>query len=194
MSLGSVFQTAQSGMSAAQFAVGVSANNVANAHTNGFKASKVSFASGRSQAVHTGSAPSGKSGGKNPVSVGAGVMPAVSSPDATQGTIAIAEGSTNLALEGKGTFILAAFDADGDMYCFSQTTGESRFILDTSGDFGQGPVDLKRISSAVWHVQSQALLIGRGGQDSPFNVIGVKGRDSDLRPVEANLVQAGQGC
>lgn len=109
MGLGSVFQTALSGINAAQFAIGVSANNLANARTDGFKASEVSFASSRS-------------GGTNPTQVGSGVLPGASSPNFTQGTIALDGGPTNLALQGDGLFIL-----EGD-------SGERRYTRD--GNFG----------------------------------------------------------
>ncbi len=58
MGLGSVMQTALSGISAAQLAVGVIANNLANSQTAGFKASRPNFATQPPQSQSLGAAPS----------------------------------------------------------------------------------------------------------------------------------------
>ncbi len=65
MSLGSVLQTALSGMSAAQLSVGVVANNLANSQTPGFKQSRPSFATQVPQTTGGGAAPSSNHGGPN---------------------------------------------------------------------------------------------------------------------------------
>ncbi len=106
MGLGSVLQTALSGMSAAETAVAVVANNLANARTPGFKASTPQFATQTPQTYSAGRAPSGSSGGTNPVQVGRGVTLAGTSTDFSQGTIAMGGDSLSLAIEGEGLFIL----------------------------------------------------------------------------------------
>ena len=105
MALGTVLQTALSGVSAAQFGVGVIGNNLANLNTNGFKASGVSFSTQVSATRGKGSSPSDSSGGTNPRQIGLGVMPGASLADFGQGTIAVNSRSTSLALSGDGFFV-----------------------------------------------------------------------------------------
>jgi len=106
MALGSVLQTAWSGMAAAEVAVGVLANNLANARTPGFKQSRPSFTTQTPQTLSSGAAPSARNGGANPVQIGAGVRTAAISTDFTQGSLAMDAGPLNLALQGEGLFIL----------------------------------------------------------------------------------------
>ena len=74
MALGSVLQTALSGLSAAEAALQVLANNLANSQTAGFKASRPVFASQSVQTASLGAAPTDRSGGSNPVQVGRGTL------------------------------------------------------------------------------------------------------------------------
>ncbi len=106
MALGSVLQTALSGMAAAETVVAVVANNMANARTPGFKASSPVLVTQQPQTQSPGAAPEGANGGSNPVQVGTGVAVAGTSTDFSQGSIAIDEGSTGIAIEGEGLFIL----------------------------------------------------------------------------------------
>ena len=112
MALGTVLQTALSGVSSAQFSVGVIANNLANLNTNGFKASSVSSSTQVSATRGMGSSPSDSSGGTNPLQTGLGVIPGAGLADFGQGTIAINSRSTSLALSGNGFFILEGSQGD----------------------------------------------------------------------------------
>jgi flagellar hook protein FlgE len=73
MALATAVQSALSGMAAAEASISVIANNMANANTNGFKASKVDLATQPPQTLGLGAAPSGTRGGTNPVQMGRGV-------------------------------------------------------------------------------------------------------------------------
>jgi flagellar hook protein FlgE len=106
MALGSVLQTALSGMAAAETVVAVVANNMANARTPGYKASSPVLVAQQPQTQSPGAAPDGANGGGNPVQTGTGVAAAGSSTDFSQGSIAIGGVSTGLAIEGEGLFIL----------------------------------------------------------------------------------------
>lgn len=106
MGLGSVMQTALSGLSAAELTIGVTANNLANSQTAGFKASKPTFATQPPQTQSLGAAPSGSNGGSNPVQIGLGVQPGGTSINFTQGSIALNSDPLSLALQGDGLFIL----------------------------------------------------------------------------------------
>jgi flagellar hook protein FlgE len=106
MAIGTVLQTAFSGVSASRFSVSVIGNNLANANTNGFKASSVSFSTQVSTTQGKGSSPTDFAGGTNPRQTGLGVRPGASPADFAQGTIAGNSHSTSLALQGDGFFAL----------------------------------------------------------------------------------------
>ena len=106
MGLASVMQTALSGMSAAAAVLDVTANNLANANTNGFKASSTRLATQTPRTVSSGAGPTSSNGGANPVQIGGGVRIAETTLDVSQGTIAPGGDGTTLALLGAGLFIL----------------------------------------------------------------------------------------
>jgi flagellar hook protein FlgE len=106
MSLGSVLQTAVSGMLAATTSVRVASNNVANARTHGFKASRPVFATQTYSMIRIGSAPSSRSGGTNPVQIGIGVKVAGIATDFSQGSIVASSNPLDVALEGDGFLIV----------------------------------------------------------------------------------------
>lgn len=127
MGLGSVMQTALSGISAAELAVGVIANNLANLQTAGFKASRPTFATQPPQTQSLGAAPSGSHGGSNPVQIGLGVQLAGTSVCFSQGSIAVSSDPLNLALQGDGLFILEGSPGE-QLY-----TRDGRFGLNAAG-------------------------------------------------------------
>lgn len=104
--LHSVLHSSLSGMSAAQLAVSISANNLANAMTDGFKASQPVFSDQTPQTFDHGSAPSASSAGQNPTQVGSGTTIASIDQDFSQGTIAPSDSPLDLALQGDGFFVL----------------------------------------------------------------------------------------
>jgi flagellar hook protein FlgE len=106
MGLGSALQTALSGIAAAETAVSVYANNIANANTPGFKASNPLLVTQFSQIQSPGLGPNGSNGGRNPIQIGRGVQVAGISADFSQGVLVDQGGSTNLAIQGDGFFIL----------------------------------------------------------------------------------------
>jgi flagellar hook protein FlgE len=106
MSLGSVLQTAVSGMLAATTSVRVASNNIANARTAGFKASRPAFATQAFNTIRLGSPPSAHSGGANPIQIGLGVKLAGIATDFSQGSIVASSNPLDVALEGDGFFIV----------------------------------------------------------------------------------------
>ena len=128
MGLGSVMQTALSGISAARLAVRVIANNLANSQTAGFKASRPTFATQTPQTQSLGTAPSGSGGGTNPVQIGSGVRAAETSVRFTQGSIAVNSDPFSLALQGDGLFILEGSES-GQLY-----TRDGQFGLNAAGE------------------------------------------------------------
>lgn len=97
--LGAAYKTALSGMQAAEFAIGVTANNLANAMTDGFKASRVLFSDQTPQSGAAGQ-------------VGRGVRVAAVDQDFSQGTISLSGDPLDLALEGDGFFALQGADGE----------------------------------------------------------------------------------
>lgn len=158
MGLGTVMQTALTGMNAAQVSMAVGANNVANLSTPGFKASRVELATlGRSPYY---------AGGPSVSLVIGGVQVAGIAADFSQGSIE-ATGETDertalLALEGEGLFILEGrngervytrdgrfrFNADGELV----TTGGLRimgFRAHAGGEIDSSQLVALRIGNGV---------------------------------------------
>lgn len=104
MSLSSVMQTALTGMNAATTMVQVSANNLANARTPGFKAASVRLATAGPLAASAGGL------GGSALRLGAGVQVVGVQPDFAQGTLQVDEPLPLLALDGEGFFILETGD------------------------------------------------------------------------------------
>jgi flagellar hook protein FlgE len=89
MALANAIQSALSGMAAAETSITVIANNMANANTNGFKASKVDLAAQPPQTLGLGAAPNGTRGGRNPVQMGRGVSVEGISTDDSPGPLSL---------------------------------------------------------------------------------------------------------
>jgi len=106
MGLASALSTALTGLNAAETTIDVVGNNVANANTVGFKASKAVFATQYLATQSLGSSPTDFNGGTNPRQTGLGTKVAEILPDWTQGTIEISSSSSDLAIQGEGFFIV----------------------------------------------------------------------------------------
>ncbi len=100
-------------------ALGITANNLANANTVGFKRSSSEF----SQLINQFGGQ--RSGNGNPVQIGLGAITTSISPHFTQGTVAQTGINSNLALLGKGFFVTSQGD----------TTQYTR-----AGNFGFSPI------------------------------------------------------
>ena len=123
MALGSVLQTALSGLAAARSGVRVIANNLANSQTDSFLASRSLFITQHAGAGSLGAAPTEFLGGTNPQQVGLGVRPAATLMDSAQGSLTLNSRPLSLALEGDGYFMLEG--AQGER------------LYTRNGDFGQ---------------------------------------------------------
>ncbi len=140
------FRTAISGLNAASNDLNVTANNIANANTTGFKQSRAEFA----DVYAVGNL------GSSANAIGAGVTTSRVSQEFTQGTIQFTEKSLDLAINGQGFFILddggtqkytrnGAFGLDRNGF---MTTGDGKqlitFQADTSGNItgATGPLQI----------------------------------------------------
>jgi flagellar hook protein FlgE len=79
-----------SGLDANETMLNVTANNLANVNTIGYKSQRVTFADSLSQIVRGASGPTTSNGGTNPMQVGLGVVVASTDNEMTEGSCASA--------------------------------------------------------------------------------------------------------
>ena len=91
------FNIGLSGLTAAQDEINITGNNIANASTTGFKSSRAEFADVYAASV--------LGGGSN--QAGSGVALQAISQNFTQGNISFTDSALDLAINGKGFFILS---------------------------------------------------------------------------------------
>ncbi len=126
--------TAISSLNLHQNYLDVIADNLANANTTGYKASRVVFQDQFAQIMSSGAAPSATSGGINPTQVGLGVKLGYITPVFTQGMLQSTGRSTDLAVQGGGFFVYAqgenrrysregSLEIDADGYMVNNSTG-----------------------------------------------------------------------
>jgi flagellar hook protein FlgE len=96
--------SAITGMVNNQLVLDVTANNLANVNTSGFKASRVSFSTTLVQTEFSGSAPGTSLGGTNPRQVGLGMTTGTIDMDMRQGSLQSTGRSLDLAVQGEGFF------------------------------------------------------------------------------------------
>jgi flagellar hook protein FlgE len=126
--------SALSGMRSNQSALDVTADNIANSNTPGFKKSIASFSTALQQTSYYGSGSSANLGGTNPVQVGLGASVSAISRDMTQGSLEATGNALDLAVQGDGFFAvsdgiqtyytrLGTFDIDSSGYVVLDGTG-----------------------------------------------------------------------
>ncbi len=117
-----------SGLQAHQTMLDVTANNIANVNTTGFKASSTQFEDTLSQMLHSAGGSNGTVGSTNPAQVGLGVKVAGIATDFTQGSTNSTGKPTDMMISGDGFFTVKAggqtmytragsfaFDSDGQL-------------------------------------------------------------------------------
>ena len=97
--------TAISALDSYQNDLDVIANNLANANTTGYKASRVLFTDQYSQLISPGASPSTALGGVNPTQIGLGVKMGEVTPQFTQGTLQSTGNDLDMAIQGDGFFV-----------------------------------------------------------------------------------------
>lgn len=95
-----------SGLRAHQTMLDVTANNIANVNTTGFKASQTQFQDTLSQLISSASGAQAGSGGTNPAQVGLGVKVAGVTTNFTQGSSQLTGRSTDMMIQGDGFFVV----------------------------------------------------------------------------------------
>ncbi|HEX6984804.1 MAG TPA: flagellar basal body protein, partial [Planctomycetaceae bacterium] len=87
MGLTSTLNTSLNGLALNEVAIDVLGNNIANAGTNGYKASNVLFTTQLSRTLSVGSRPTALLGGTNPRQIGLGAQVSAIQKDFTQGAV-----------------------------------------------------------------------------------------------------------
>src|SRR5687767_14989505 len=96
--------TAISGLSNHQTMLDVTANNIANVNTYGFKASQTTFKDMLSQTLQGASSPTATMGGTNNRQIGLGMTVESITQRHVQGGLANTGGTFDLAIQGDGFF------------------------------------------------------------------------------------------
>jgi flagellar hook protein FlgE len=94
------------GLRAHQTMMDVTANNISNVNTQGFKAGRATFADALAQTVRGGGLPTEASGGTNPMQIGLGTRVASINTLFTSGAPQATGRPTDLAIQGNGFFVV----------------------------------------------------------------------------------------
>jgi flagellar hook protein FlgE len=113
--------SALGGLRAHQGWIDVIGNNLANANTPAYKASRALFSTLISRTLQEGTAPSSNVGGTNPVQVGLGAQLAFVDRDLSQGALDVTGRTFDLAMLGEGFFSLS--DGTRDLFTRVGTFG-----------------------------------------------------------------------
>ena len=145
-----------SGLDAHQTMLDVTASNLANVDTTGFKAQSVQFADELSQLVGAASAPNGFSAGTNPVQIGLGTQVGSIDNVMSAGGVETTGSATDIAIQGNGwlrvangdvaatppTFDATQYTRAGDL-TFNQagylTTQSGKYVLGYGANTASGP-------------------------------------------------------
>jgi flagellar hook protein FlgE len=128
-----------SGLRAHQVAMDVTANNIANVNSVGFKAGRATFKEAMAQLLKGPSRPPGAAGGTNPMQIGLGTSIGSVDTILTQGNLQSTGQITDLALEGRAYFAYSSgeglyYSRNGAM----QFDSTGRLVCPTNGFTLQG--------------------------------------------------------
>lgn len=132
----STFSTAITGLKAYQTDLGVIGNNIANANTTGYKASRAQFSDLLVQTLEGATPPSNTTGGIDPMQIGSGVIVGGVQNIQTQGAIEPTGRSSDLAIQGEGFYVLS--NGESQVY-----TRVGTFELDAKGNLVDSGTGLK---------------------------------------------------
>ena len=127
--------TAIGGLKNHQAMMDVTANNIANVNTVGYKSERASFASMLSQTVRGAAAPQANGlGGINPTQVGLGVALQGVQSLMTQGSLQTTGQWNDLAIQGDGYFVVSQTRPTGGAPTDTEFTRAGNFTVDVNGD------------------------------------------------------------
>lgn len=150
-----------SGLRVNQTMLDVTANNIANANTTGFKSSSTVFQDTLSQMLTGASGSSAARGGSNPIQIGLGVQLAATSTNFNQGSAQSTGRTTDLMIQGDGMFVIRkgseqlytragsfSFDENGSLVTPSGYRVQG-YALDAAGLPTGGLIDVSMDTTAV---------------------------------------------
>src|SRR4051812_23510661 len=128
--------SAISGLRVHQTMLDVTANDIANVNTVGFKGSTVSFKDALSELQSGASGPSTGLGGKNAEQIGLGVQLGAISTNMSSGAIQTTNNPFDLAIQGEGFFRVASIKTPGTPPAFGTVnyTRAGNFTADSAGN------------------------------------------------------------
>lgn len=166
MGLTSALNTSLNGLALNETNIDVLGNNIANAGTNGFKASNVLFATQLSRTLSVGSRPTVDNGGTNPQQIGLGATTTSIVTDFSQGSISNSTSPSDLAIQGEGFFIL---------------DGPVGNVYSRAGNYSLNSADLL-VNPAGFRVQGY-------GVDDDFNLVTTQLDDISIPLGSLNVAQ-----
>ena len=167
--------TAISSLNLQQKYLDVISNNLANANTTGFKASRVLAQDSFSQMMSPGSAPSTTQGGINPTQVGLGVKLGYISSNFTQGMLQSTGRNLDLGIQGDGFFLYGdtagrcysregsmSFDMDGNLVNSATGLRTQGWVAGTDGAIDTNlPVsDINIVTDKTLAKASENVVLG----------------------------------
>ena len=187
--------TAIGGLKNHQVMMDVTANNIANVNTVGYKSERASFASMLSQTVRGASGPqAGGLGGINPTQVGLGVALQGIQSLLTQGSLQTTGQWNDLAIQGDGYFVVSQTKPAGGAPTDTEFTRAGNFTVDVNGDLvtqggeyvlgssmaaaGPPPTFNADLGAINIPVDAQSVAIGADG----VVTYDQRGRPADRRP------------
>jgi len=165
------FQTALTGLSAAQGNLGVTGNNIANSSTTGFKMSRAEFADVYAASVY----------GSSSTAVGGGVKLSSVSQQFTQGNIDFTDNPLDLAISGEGFFRLddngstlfsraGMFQVDKDGYLVNSTGQQLTGYQATATGTITGQLGSLQVDTANQAPSPTGALTPDGGISAALNL------------------------
>ena len=148
--------TGISGLRTHQQMMDITANNIANVNTTGFKSSSAIFQDTLSQMVTGAGAPQAGNGGTNPAQIGLGVQLSAVTTNFTQGSTQVTGRNTDMMINGDGFFVVDnkgeqmytragsfSFDADGRL------VNPQGMVMQGWGTNTAGAIDTKSVPKDV---------------------------------------------
>jgi flagellar hook protein FlgE len=130
--------TGLSGLGAHARKLDVIGNNIANVNTTAYKSSRMMFANLFSRTLNMGAAPEGNFGGTNPSQIGMGVKIGATQRDMTGGSLSGTGVNTDVAIEGKGFFVVENTDGLAYTRAGNFQLNENNELVTMTGDRVQG--------------------------------------------------------
>jgi flagellar hook protein FlgE len=164
-----------SGLDAHQTMLDVTANNLANVDTIGYKAQSLQFADELSQLVQAGTGPNGYSAGTNPLQVGLGVHVGSIDNVMTAGGVESTGNATDVAIQGNGWLRVANGDVSGSTPSFDATQytragdltfNSSGYLTTQTGQYVLGYASQLNASTGTY----SPVTTGAGASNNPIIV------------------------